>query len=218
MRRGFTLIELLVVVAIIAVLVAILLPSLNHARDMARDLKCSSQLRSISVGWEYYLQDYHDTFPYWNINNPYISNYNYNTYWSLAIALELMPDVNTPAEANALTWYNAWPGGDWRIPYLYCPNDPRVYSDANIRSSYCWNTGDPRPPSELPPGRKFWGNVYGYRDSGGMDHMMHTGKIEFPNQTIILNEYYPGVWDTSLYHLGRRKFLMADYSVLNIKF
>ncbi len=55
--RGFTLIELLVVVAIIAVLVAILLPALQAAREQARAVACSSNLRQIGQGLEWAIED-----------------------------------------------------------------------------------------------------------------------------------------------------------------
>ena len=49
--KAFTLVELLVVIAIMAVLIAILLPALAKARENARNILCSTNLKGYGTAF-----------------------------------------------------------------------------------------------------------------------------------------------------------------------
>jgi len=104
-KDGFTLVELLVVIAIIGILVGLLLPAVQAAREAARRMSCSNNVKQIALSLHNY-ESTHKKFPFgWNTHGtlwsamllPYLEQN--NLYTTLEFAENRNWDTdNTPNE------------------------------------------------------------------------------------------------------------------------
>ena len=149
---GFTLIELLVVIAIIAVLISLLLPAVQSAREAARRIQCTNNLKQIGLAFMNY-ESANQTFSPTTIlipcpNGP-VGSFSgpanavtggtncggFVSSWS-AFARSL-PFLEQSNSFNTINFDYTYDGPanttitSTPLAFLYCPSDPGSHIDAS---------------------------------------------------------------------------------------
>ena len=167
-RDAFTLIELLVVIAIIGILIALLLPAVQAAREAARRIQCTNNLKQLALA----AQNYHDrigTFPsgeYLNANiwKPNPNAPGNNTGW----IVQMLPELEQRPLFDAVNFNWMWgSSGSWAgktntgeenatvrmtvLNFVLCPSDPskpltaghadEIVTEPAVGTSYIGNLG-----------------------------------------------------------------------------
>ena len=168
-RSGFTLIELLVVIAIIAILIGLLLPAVQKIREAANRMKCSNNLKQVSLGAHNYESTYQILPPGMNgdvSTNPQppgpSPSPNYQYIGVLAFLLPFCEQDNIyrqmnimpvgTASATAAQWWTAnpnWTLAHSKIPIYTCPSDNPYLRPQVFARFWPYSCGGP-PPAGTP--------------------------------------------------------------------
>lgn len=209
--RGFTLVELLVVIAIIGILVALLLPAVQAAREAARRMSCSNNMKQMGLA----LHNYHDTykkFPCAVYDHTTLNGSGGRNYWAGAsVHTMILPFVEQGPLYSRwdFTWrFYEGPNNttrQTRVPAYICP------------SSRAWNgadRGNNNYGASMGPNLGWFnglGNqngVFNYGDAPGAGGIRSTNEKGMSDirdgtaNTIMAAEFLTGDNDNGTYRPG----------------
>lgn len=169
---AFTLVELLVVIAIIGILIALLLPAVQAAREAARRMQCTNNMKQVLIA----LHNYHDINNNFPASKSFINGGGEGNWSALLKLLPFMEQQARYDQIQSANIGNIWNQNDVlkeKITGFLCPSDGNgktlSYAPTNIVICYSdlmWDNNAANANSQarmaIPPGA--WKGMSGISD------------------------------------------------------
>ena len=209
-RSGFTLVELLVVIAIIGILVGLLLPAVQAAREAARRMSCSNNMKQLGLSFHMY-EDTYKKLPtgsnsQWTTAPDPDSIQNYNWYGYSALTM-ILPYIEQKNLYDRLKFNSHHYDGNVIVPATV---SPLAVSRTKIGTFLC--PSDKDSPYGADIGQSNYGvclgsNIgYGLGNTGEANGMFTRARytkfadaLDGLSQTIMLGEWNKGDNDSTTF-------------------
>lgn len=238
-RWAFTLVELLVVIAIIGILVALLLPAVQAAREAARRMQCSNNLKQIALA----MHNYHDVYKVFPMDggwrdgsaaNPRSDNrsFSWSHRWRLLPFVERKSEYDlsyqlvTTAGKQQGTEYRPYSSDGWhgneniiptggKLPVFNCPSNPNEQNGGLAQFTYAINWGTSHQPPHRAASARIV-NVWGSSKTNGMAsyhrwYIPATANIVIRDPPVTMASVRDGTSNTAMYS----EFLVQNTAARN---
>jgi len=211
---GFTLIELLVVIAIIALLIALLMPAVQGAREAARRIQCSNNLKQIGLALSGHVA-HHEAFPHSvAYDNPHDGNPGPPDRNGRGWILSILPYLEQQSLFDRFTRGDCFAGsnssgGLWKAgcrelmqlqtATLHCPSDSGVVALSTNQDQW----------DGIPVAQTSYKGVIGDTRMGGA----HTGSPDCHTRTKCPGMFWRHTWFSPIRPASIRDGLSNTFAV-----